>query len=108
MKKSILCLVQLSFESVSSFAKYVADSMFTYFVINTLSMITWRSTLGLYWVILAFDNPVIADVVSSAIGIGGCTLLFAMETCIAKVSHCRTSQINKSRWDDLVMSGSLP
>ena len=72
---------------MSSFAKYVADSMFTFFVINTLSLTTWRSTLGLYWVILAFDNPVIADVVSSAIGVGGCTLLFAMETYIARVSH---------------------
>ena len=72
---------------MSSFAKYVADSMFTYFIINTLSLVTWRSALGLYWVILAFDNPVTADVVSTAIGVGCCVLLLATETYIAKASN---------------------
>lgn len=81
-----LHVLQVKWRKANSVAKYTADSLFSYYVIMTLTIMTWRSTLALYDIILAFDDPVTADIVSTVIGFLLCTLVFVAEEGLAKAS----------------------
>ena len=83
-----LCCSQVEWRRARSVALDTADAVLTHYVIMTLNIISWRSILMLYDVILssAVADPVFADVLSVSIGVIACSFMLVMDDVTAKVS----------------------
>jgi len=76
--------------------KYTGDCLLTQYVILPLTFVSWRSMLTLYDIILAADEDALkADIMSAFIGLGLCSVCFAIEVPIAKV-HLSTLSLSAS------------
>ena len=71
--------------------KYTGDCVLTQYVILPLTFVSWRSMLTLYDILLSADDDALkADVMSACIGLGLCSICFAVEVPFAKVAmDCR-------------------
>ena len=77
--------------------KYTGDCVLTQYVILPLTFVSWRSMLTLYDILLSADeDPLTADIVSACIGLGLCSICFAIEVPLAKVARLSTLSIRVS------------
>lgn len=92
---------------LASIASYVADCMFTHFVIATLIIIMWRSLWNILNTILqVFEDPVTGHWVSVGIGYASAIILFSLEELFAKVClilEAKGSYYGKIAWEDFVI-----
>lgn len=100
MRLVIFCVMrergaQLRWRSWRSLLRYTADCVLTQYVILPLTFVSWRSMLTLYDIILAADEDALkADIISACIGLGLCSICFAVEVPLAKVENRRFSSFN--------------
>ena len=82
---------QVKWTSIKSIIIYTIDSFFTFSVINTVVIVTWRHTFALFDVILQNEEPVISDTTWAVSGLIACTCMFIGEPYFAEVvTHTHT------------------